>query len=109
MNVVRELREQAGLTQALLARLSGVGRSMISQYETGRRSPRLDILQRLAGAVDLEVVVSFQPASPRVAAPSADSGDRSAAPPDPAWTSSDQDTGHRGGDEVFTISGDITP
>ncbi len=63
MNVVRELREQAGLTQELLAGLAGVDRSMISRYETGRRSPRLDTLQRLAAAVELEVVVSFRPVS----------------------------------------------
>ena len=109
MNVVRELREQAGLTQDLFAKLSGVGCSMISRYEIARRTPRLDILQRLPGAVDLEIVVSFQTASPRVAAQSADSGDRSAAPSDPTCTSSDQDTGYRGGDEVLTTSGDITP
>lgn len=80
MNVVRELREQAGLTQDLLARLSGVHRSMISKYETGDRSPRLDTLQRLARAVELEVVVSFQSASLRATAESADPSDRSAAP-----------------------------
>jgi len=60
--VVYELRQRAGLTQELLARLAGVDRSMISRYETGRRSPRLDTLQRLAEAVDFEVVVSFRPA-----------------------------------------------
>lgn len=109
MNVVRELREQAGLTQDLFAKLSGIGRSMISQYETGRRSPRLDILQRLAGAVDLEIVVSFQPVSPRAAAESADPGDRAVAPSDPTWTSTDQDTINRGGDAVFTIRGDVAP
>jgi transcriptional regulator with XRE-family HTH domain len=63
MNVVYELRQRAGLTQELLAGLAGVDRSMISRYETGRRSPRLDTLELLAGAVDLEVVVSFRPAS----------------------------------------------
>ena len=109
MNVVFELRQRAGLTQELLARQAGVDRSMISRYETGRRSPRLDTLERLAEAVDLEIVVSFQPASPRVDAQSVDPGDRSAAPSDPTWISSDQDTGYRGDDEVFTISGDVTP
>ena len=108
MNVVFELRQRAGLTQELLARQAGVDRSMISRYETGRRSPRLDTLQRLAEAVDLEIVVSFQTASPPIAPLSTDSGDRSATPSDPTWISSDQDTGHRGGDEVFTLSGDIT-
>jgi transcriptional regulator with XRE-family HTH domain len=61
MDEVRKLREQAGLTQDLLARVSAVDRSMISKYETGDRSRRLDTLQRLATAVELEVVVSYRP------------------------------------------------
>ncbi len=63
MNVVLGLRQRVGLTQELLAGLAGVDRSMISRYETGRRSPRLDTLQRLAAAVELEVMVSFRPVS----------------------------------------------
>jgi transcriptional regulator with XRE-family HTH domain len=109
VNVVYELRQRAGLTQELLAGLAGVDRSMISRYETGRRSPRLDTLQRLARAVELEVVVSFQSASPRATAESVDSGDRSAAPSDLTWTSTDQDTHNPGGGVVFTRGGEFAP
>ncbi|MCH8847462.1 MAG: helix-turn-helix transcriptional regulator [Chloroflexi bacterium] len=37
MNLVRQLCERAGLTQVLLARLSGVNRSAISRYENADR------------------------------------------------------------------------
>ncbi len=63
MNAVYELLQRAGLTQKLLATQAGVDRSTISRYEIGRRSPKLDMLQPLAAAVDLEVVVSYRPAS----------------------------------------------
>ncbi len=58
---VRHLREQASLTQQLLADLSGVTQQTISRYETGTGSPTLKMLNRLAEAVDLHVIVSFTP------------------------------------------------
>lgn len=55
-DVRRELREHAGLTQADLASVLGVGRPSVTRYETGAREPRgrvrlayLDVLERLAG------------------------------------------------------------
>ncbi len=103
MNVVRELREQAGLTQELLARLSGVERSMISRYETGVTSPRMDILYRLAEAVNLEIVVALRPASLSEPVERADPNTR-AVPL--STTSSDLHTGGQGGGAVFTTRGD---
>jgi DNA-binding XRE family transcriptional regulator len=58
---VRHLREQASLTQQLLADLSGVTQQTISRYETGTGSPTLKMLNRLAEAVGLHVIVSFTP------------------------------------------------
>ena len=58
---VRHLREQASLTQQLLADLSGVTQQTISRYETGIGSPTLKMLNRLAEAVGLDVIVSFTP------------------------------------------------
>jgi len=63
MNVVRQLRERAGLTQELLARASGVSPSAISRLERGVVSPTLDTLSRLAEPANLEVVVTFRPRS----------------------------------------------
>ena len=50
-----------GLTQELLAELSGVRRSTISRYENGHASPTLETLQRLADPANLDVVVAFEP------------------------------------------------
>ena len=61
MNIVSELRHRAGLTQDLLARLSGVSSSSISRYETGERSPTLSTLARLVAAAEFDAVVSFAP------------------------------------------------
>ncbi|GMQ98345.1 MAG: hypothetical protein BMS9Abin17_0853 [Acidimicrobiia bacterium] len=59
VNTVREIRQEAGLTQALLARVSGVSATSIGRYETGRVSPTLDVLERLATSVDLTIEVSI--------------------------------------------------
>jgi transcriptional regulator with XRE-family HTH domain len=61
MNVVRELRYQAGLTQELLAKAAGTHSQTISLYEVGRTSPTWRMLLRLADAVGLELIVSFAP------------------------------------------------
>ncbi len=62
MNVVLELRTHAGLTQALLAKLSGIATTTVSRYETEERSPTLAILARLAAASEFDVVISLVPA-----------------------------------------------
>ena len=43
------LRQQAGLTQADVARRSGLPRTAINAYESGSRVPRFDALSRIAG------------------------------------------------------------
>lgn len=60
VNVVRELRERAGLTQELLARLTGISPSAISRLENGHVSPTLETLRRIAGPANLDVVVMFR-------------------------------------------------
>ena len=64
MTPVRRLREQAGLTQDLLAKCSGLTQQTISRYETGVGSPTLRTLDRLAEAVGVRVIVSFAPGNP---------------------------------------------
>lgn len=88
MNVVRDLRQRAGLTQALFAQISGVSQKSISRYEVGKRSPTLDVLSRLAASVDLAVEVNIVP----------NHGDRAAAT-DPAPLSEN----HQPQDEFWTI------
>ncbi len=47
MTSVRELREAAGISQAELARRSGVAQPNIAAYESGRRRPSPQMLDRL--------------------------------------------------------------
>ena len=50
-NKVREYREERGWSQGQLARKSGVGRSTISEAETGEHAPSLEAALRLARAL----------------------------------------------------------
>ena len=49
-NVVRELRQAAGLTQQELARRAGVAQPNIAAYETGQRAPSAAMVARLRAA-----------------------------------------------------------
>lgn len=49
MTRLRELRKQAGYTQAELGRKVGVKSNTVTQWETGARIPRLDMLKKIAG------------------------------------------------------------
>jgi DNA-binding XRE family transcriptional regulator len=48
---LRELRVEAGLTQAELARRTGIHRPNIARVEAGRHTPSLETLARLASAI----------------------------------------------------------
>ena len=50
--VLRQLREQSGLSQEALATKSGLDRTFISLLERGQRQPTLKTLARLAEALD---------------------------------------------------------
>jgi transcriptional regulator with XRE-family HTH domain len=52
---VRFVRERRGLTQAQLAKVSGVPRSTIANLETGAANPTLSVLTRIARALELSV------------------------------------------------------
>ena len=45
-------RERAGINKAELARLTELHPTAISFFESGKRTPRLDTLVKLAGALD---------------------------------------------------------
>lgn len=49
-NRVRQVREAAGLSQAELARRSGVAQPNLAAYEAGRRSPSEEMFARLVAA-----------------------------------------------------------
>jgi transcriptional regulator with XRE-family HTH domain len=50
---VRRARKAAGLTQEVLSFRAGVGRSYMSDLECGRRSPSIEMIARLAQALEV--------------------------------------------------------
>src|SRR5215475_13452508 len=49
--VLRRLRQEAGLSQAGLAAAAGVHLRQIHRYESGEQQPALDVAQRLAASL----------------------------------------------------------
>ncbi|HEX4188991.1 MAG TPA: helix-turn-helix transcriptional regulator [Solirubrobacteraceae bacterium] len=56
--LIAQIRRTSGLTQAELARRSGVQSSVLSAYEHGRRQPSVSALARIARAAGLELEIS---------------------------------------------------
>lgn len=54
-------RTELRLSQAELAQLCDTTQSAIARIESGDRPPRIDTLQRLAAALDCELVVELRP------------------------------------------------
>lgn len=61
MNPVRALRAKASVTQAELAAAAGTSQPTIAAYESGRKSPSIDTVRRLAVAVNLEAWIDYHP------------------------------------------------
>lgn len=57
MNIVRQLRLRAGLTQSELAARADTSQPTIAAYESGTKSPTLRTLERLAAATSVELVI----------------------------------------------------
>jgi transcriptional regulator with XRE-family HTH domain len=51
--VLRQIREEKGLTQEKIAELANVDRTYIYRLETGQRSPSLSIIFRIAKALKI--------------------------------------------------------
>lgn len=50
---IKEARKKRGLTQKQLAEKLGVSTAMIAQYETGKRNPKIQTLEKIASALDI--------------------------------------------------------
>lgn len=66
---LRALRAEAGLTQEALAWAGDLSKGYLSRVESGACTPSLDVLQRLAVCLHVELVdlVALEPLSPRAA------------------------------------------
>ncbi len=53
--LIREIRGESALTQAELARRTGIARSVLSAYEHGHRQPSVAALARIAAAAGAEL------------------------------------------------------
>ena len=58
---VRGLREAKGWSQTQLAREAGMTQSAVARFEAGGTIPTLAVLQRLARALDADLVVQVSP------------------------------------------------
>lgn len=56
--VVKELRNEKGLTLRQLAAKSETSKSAISRWESGGRAPKLDAYIRVLKALDAELIVT---------------------------------------------------
>ena len=52
---LKERREALGVTQEMLADISGVSLRALKQFESGKGNPTLDTLSKLSEALGLEV------------------------------------------------------
>jgi predicted nucleotidyltransferase/DNA-binding XRE family transcriptional regulator len=69
--LLARVRQEAGLTQAELARRAGTSQSMIARYETGAASPTVRTLERLLCAAGQKLVLSRAAVGPQGSAGSA--------------------------------------
>lgn len=61
MNLIRQLRLEAGVTQQELAVAAGTSQSTIAAYEKGSKSPTLRTIDNLASSLGLEMNTSYMP------------------------------------------------
>lgn len=52
---IKELRKKQGMSQKDLADKLGITPVLISQYENGKRNPKLETLQKIADALEVDI------------------------------------------------------
>lgn len=58
---VRELREARGWSQTQLAEAAAMTQPAVARFEAGGTVPTISVLERIAGALDAELVVRLAP------------------------------------------------
>lgn len=64
---IRALREARGLTQQALSERINLGQFTYSRYETGRRSPSISVLAKVASALGVPLSTLFEVGEPELA------------------------------------------
>ncbi|MGK8487757.1 helix-turn-helix domain-containing protein [Nocardia asiatica] len=58
---IRRMREEQGWSQTVLAEAAGMTQSAVARFEAGGTVPSLPVLERLARALDAELIVQVRP------------------------------------------------
>ncbi|MBO4629974.1 MAG: helix-turn-helix transcriptional regulator [Treponema sp.] len=66
---IKSLRKKLGWSQELLAEKTGVSAPYITQIEVGKRTPSLDIVEKLASALGVEYKTLFDTNNDNVDSP----------------------------------------
>ena len=53
--MIKKLRKEQGITQKELANRLGLAPQNIAQWETGKRNPKFETLQKLAAALNIDI------------------------------------------------------
>jgi len=53
------LRKKLGYTQEDISKATGIARPNIARIESGKNTPTLEVLTKLAGALDMELEIRF--------------------------------------------------
>ena len=58
-NNIKRIRTQKGMTQKQLGDLLGISVQTVSAYESGRRRPKMESIERFAGALGVQFSALF--------------------------------------------------
>lgn len=57
---IKELRNKKGITQYQLAEMTGIDPKHMSHIETGKSFPKADLIEKFAGALEIDYTEFFQ-------------------------------------------------
>ncbi len=60
ISIIRERRKNLNITQTMLAELAGVSLHTVSDMESGKGNPSLDVLLRIADTLGLELTLTVR-------------------------------------------------
>lgn len=63
-NIIKQARKKKGLTQAELGELMGITAVTVGQWETGKRIPKDETIERISEALDIDLTYRVKRGSP---------------------------------------------